>query len=158
MNTLTLTELIGCSLLGALLPDVIRIIKNKDNVDIPEFLKHPNFWLSLSLLIIISIVANLLASPKTVQEAIAFAYGAPEFLSKILSGKTSDGSGGPPSSPASARAKANIALLDSLKEKRLKATGDIKIDIDKYDLDFLTLKDSDVKAASLPSIREWWGS
>lgn len=158
MNTLTLTELIGCSLLGALLPDVIRIIKNKDNVDIPEFLKHPNFWLSLSLLIIISIVANLLASPKTVQEAIAFAYGAPEFLSKILSGKNGPGPGGPPPAPAKPGTDADTALAESFKDKKFRTTQEFKIDFDKFNLDIHALNDSAVKVAKIPSIREWWGS
>lgn len=158
MNTLTLTELIGCSFLGALLPDVIRIIKNKDNVDIPEFLKHPNFWLSLSLLIIISIVANLLASPKTVQEAIAFAYGAPEFLSKILSGKNGPGPGGSPPPPAKPKTGTDTALAESFKDKKLRTTQEFKIDFDKYNMDFLTLNDSAVKVSKIPSIREWWGS
>lgn len=157
MATLTLIELLGCSLFGALLPDAIRIAKNKDSIDIPEFLKHPNFWLSLTVLIIISIAANLLANPKSVQEAIAFAYGAPEFLTKLLSGKNGNGPGGSSASPAATKSEANKVLLESLKEKRFKITGDAKIDTDKLDIDFFALKDADVKAVKIPSIREWWG-
>ncbi len=158
METLTLIELIGCSLFGALLPDAIRIAKNKDNVDIPEFLKHPNFWLSLAILIVISFAANLLASPKTVQEAIAFAYGAPEFLTKLLSGKNGNGASGPP--PSQARTRTDIArdLSESLKDKRLKSTQGIKFETDKYDMEFLNLNGPAVKVAKLPSIREWWAS
>lgn len=155
MTTLTLIELLGCSLFGALLPDAIRIAKNRDSMDIPEFLKHPNFWLSLAVLIIISIGANLLANPKSALEAIAFAYGAPEFLTKLLS----SGPGGPPPpSSGGSRIGADIILPKSAKDKRLRVTGDVKIDTEKFDADFLTFKDADVKVAKIPSIREWWGS
>lgn len=76
----------GC--VGGALPDVIRIIKGRYS-DTPGYLKAPMFWFGLLLLIALGGFVAWLGAPKEIKEALAYGYGGPEVLSRLLSVKDS---------------------------------------------------------------------
>lgn len=73
--------LLGC--LGGLLPDVIRIIKNRHKLSIPEFLRTGNFWLGLTLMVAIGGLAAWIFSPSSAKEAVIYGYAAPQLFSSL---------------------------------------------------------------------------
>jgi hypothetical protein len=76
--------LIGC--LGGLIPDALRIIKNRHEPQVPEYLRSVTFWLGLLLLVILGGLAAWLGEAANVKQALAYGFAAPEFISRILSG------------------------------------------------------------------------
>lgn len=76
--------LIGCA--GGLIPDALRIIKNRHDPKVPEYLRSVSFWIGLLLLVILGRLAARLGEAANVKQALAYGYAAPEFISKILSG------------------------------------------------------------------------
>jgi hypothetical protein len=78
-------SLIACGCIGALLPDIIRLIKNRYDPTVPGYLKGIKFWISLLFLVLIGGLATWLSNAHEVKEALAYGYGAPEFLSRLLS-------------------------------------------------------------------------
>lgn len=79
--------LAGC--IGGLLPDILRIIKNRYKKKPPSYLKSRNFWLGVFLLVALGgLAASLLAqSPK---DALAYGFAAPEIFSRLAS-KSAEG-------------------------------------------------------------------
>ena len=78
----------GC--VGGVLPDLVRFIKGRYK-DTPDYLKSPMFWVGLLLLIGLGGFVAWLGGAKEVKEALAYGYGGPEVLSRLLSVKGSDG-------------------------------------------------------------------
>jgi len=76
--------LIGCA--GGLIPDALRIIKNRHDPQVPEYLRSVTFWIGLLLLIILGGLAAWLGEAANVKQALAYGFAAPEFISRILSG------------------------------------------------------------------------
>jgi hypothetical protein len=76
--------LIGCA--GGLIPDVLRIIKNRYEPKVPEYLRSVTFWIGLLLLVILGGLAAWLGDAANVKQALAYGFAAPEFISRILSG------------------------------------------------------------------------
>lgn len=76
--------LIGCA--GGLIPDALRIIKNRHDPNIPEYLRSVTFWIGLLLLVILGGLAAWLGEAANVKQALAYGFAAPEFISRILSG------------------------------------------------------------------------
>lgn len=83
---------VGCA--GALLPDLIRIAKNRYDPGLPAYLKSPNFLLGLLVLIILGGIAAIVVQPMTWHAALAYGYAAPELISRALSERTPKGGGG----------------------------------------------------------------
>jgi len=75
--------LIGCA--GGLIPDVLRIIKNRYDPEVPEYLRSATFWLGLLLLVILGGLAAWLGEAANVNQALAYGFAAPEFISRVLS-------------------------------------------------------------------------
>lgn len=85
MSTIPWTMiLIGCA--GGLIPDILRIIKNRYNPKMPKYLQRVSFWIGLLLLVIIGGLAAWLGEAANVKQALAYGFAAPEFISRILSG------------------------------------------------------------------------
>jgi|SRR5581483_3068030 len=78
----------GC--VGGALPDVIRIIKGRYG-DTPGYLKAPMFWFGLLLLVALGGFVAWLGGAKELKEALAYGYGGPEVLSRLLSVKETGG-------------------------------------------------------------------
>jgi hypothetical protein len=76
---------IGCC--GGIIPDVMRIIQSRYKAELPSYFSSWNFWLGLSLLVIIGGLAALLGKASDWRQALAIGYAGPEFLSRFLSSK-----------------------------------------------------------------------
>ncbi len=85
--------LLGCA--GGLLPDVLRLIKNRYE-KLETIYLQPSFWLGLILLIGLGGLCAWLGGATDFKAALAFGYGAPEAISKLLS---ASGSTATPPSP-----------------------------------------------------------
>jgi len=72
----------GC--IGGLLPDILRIIQNRYELTLPAYLKSGMFWLSLILLTFIGGFSAWLLAAGDVKQALAYGFGAPEIISKLL--------------------------------------------------------------------------
>lgn len=77
------TIIFGC--VGGLIPDILRIIQNRHNTRLPDYLKTGSFWLGLILLFLLGGFVAWLAGASTVKDALAFGFGGPEIISKLLS-------------------------------------------------------------------------
>jgi hypothetical protein len=82
MSNLTVI-LIGCA--GGLLPDLLRIIKNRHQPDLPPYLKSLNFYIGLICQIIVGGITALLLQASSLIQALAIGFSGPEFLTKLLS-------------------------------------------------------------------------
>jgi hypothetical protein len=78
--------LVGLGCLGGMLPDIIRIIKNRYQAELPDYLWHGNFWLGFFFLVFLGGLAAWLGAAKEYKDALAFGFAAPEFVSRLLSG------------------------------------------------------------------------
>lgn len=76
--------LIGCG--GGLIPDILRIIKNRYEPKVPEYLGSATFWIGFLFLLILGGLAAWLGEAANVKQALAYGFAAPEFISRILSG------------------------------------------------------------------------
>jgi hypothetical protein len=74
---------VGC--LGGLIPDALRLIQGRYAGSLPAYLSTPNFWVGLILLVLIAGLVTWFVPARDFKEALAFGYGAPEFLSRLLS-------------------------------------------------------------------------
>jgi hypothetical protein len=85
-DTLSLTWVLVLGGAGALLPDLLRIIKLRADPVTPAYLRWPRYWLSLLGLVGIGVLAAWLGRPASVAQALALSFAAPEFLTKLFAG------------------------------------------------------------------------
>ncbi len=78
--------LFGC--LGGLLPDVLRIIRTRYEMDTPAYLKSLNFWIGLVLLVLVGGLTAVLVQAQTPKDAVIYGYASPAILSQLASGLT----------------------------------------------------------------------
>jgi len=74
--------LIGCA--GGGLPDIVRIVQNRYEPNLPDYLKSANFWLGFILLLFLGAVAAWLGDAGSTKEALAYGFTAPEIISRLL--------------------------------------------------------------------------
>jgi hypothetical protein len=84
----------GCG--GALIPDLIRIAKTRNDSTLLPFLRSGQFLLSLAAMIVLSVLAVVLLGAESPREALAFGYGAPDLLTSALSSSSTTSSLPPP--------------------------------------------------------------
>jgi hypothetical protein len=77
--------LIALGAVGGALPDIIRITKGMHDPAIPTYLKSMNFYLGFVLLMGLGCLAAWLGQASAPKEALAYGYGAPELISRLLS-------------------------------------------------------------------------
>ena len=77
---------LGC--LGGLVPDALRLIKGRHEPNLPGYVRSANFWVGLLLLVFLGGLASWLLQANTVQSALAYGFGAPEILSRLLATST----------------------------------------------------------------------
>jgi hypothetical protein len=77
--------LFGFGCLGGALPDLIRLAQNRYKEDLPKYLWSGRFWLGFLALVGLGGLAEWLGGATGVKEALAFGYGGPELLSRLLS-------------------------------------------------------------------------
>jgi len=80
---MTITTMVALGCVGGLLPDVIRLVKNRDNSAVPDYLKVPMFWVGFVLLVGMGGFAAWLLGAQDLKQAVAFGYAAPELLSNL---------------------------------------------------------------------------
>ena len=77
--------LLGC--LGGLVPDVLRIIKNKNNKDVLKCFKNFTYWVVLILQVALGGFAVYILSTASIVKALAVGFSAPEIIGSLLSKK-----------------------------------------------------------------------
>jgi len=78
-------KLIALGCVGGAVPDVIRIIQNRYNLELPKYLWSPNFWLGFVLLVLLGGAASYLGGATDYKTALSFGFAAPEVISRLLS-------------------------------------------------------------------------
>lgn len=76
---------LGC--IGGLLPDILRIVNNRHERDLPEYFGYKNFWLSIVLLTLLGGFAAYLLGAADVKQALAYGFTAPEIFSRFSAGR-----------------------------------------------------------------------
>jgi hypothetical protein len=72
---------IGCA--GGVIPDLIRIAKSRYDTTFADYLKRPNFWVGLAVLVGLGGLAVLIGGVTTVPQALIYGYAAPELFSRL---------------------------------------------------------------------------
>ncbi len=76
--------LLGC--VGGVLPEVLRIIRNMHEVDIPSYLGKWGFWLGMILLILVGGVTAWALASANAKDALIYGYASPQILSQLAGG------------------------------------------------------------------------
>jgi hypothetical protein len=74
--------ILGC--IGGLLPDVLRLVKGRYK-GFSSYWREPSYWLGLMLLIALGGFAAWIGEAKEAVQALAYGFGAPEVITKLLS-------------------------------------------------------------------------
>jgi hypothetical protein len=77
--------LLGC--LGGLLPDILRIIKNREQANVLDCFKHFTYWVVLILQILLGGFAVYILSTASITKALAIGFSAPEIIGSLLAKK-----------------------------------------------------------------------
>jgi hypothetical protein len=72
---------LGCA--GGILPDVLRIIKERNSEELPVYLRRSVFWIGLVLLVAVGGLAAWLLGAQDAKQAVAYGFAAPELLSRL---------------------------------------------------------------------------
>jgi len=81
--TATDPSLIAVGCVGGLLPDIIRIIKNRHSGELPTFFRMSSFWLGLVGLVILGGLAVWVLGAAHPREALIIGFTAPEVFSNL---------------------------------------------------------------------------
>jgi len=71
----------GC--IGGFLPDLLRFIKGRTK-GFPDYWSKPSFWLGLIFLVALGGFTAWVGGANEVKVALAYGYGAPEVLSRLI--------------------------------------------------------------------------
>lgn len=78
---ITSVFVLGC--LGGLLPDILRIIRNRNKPHLPTYLRKGNFWLGVLLLMAIGGITAWILEAKTAKDALIYGFASPQILSHL---------------------------------------------------------------------------
>jgi hypothetical protein len=78
-------EVLLFGMAGGLLPDVIRIVRERHDPAVPPFLKSPKFYLSLALGVLLGGFAAWLLQAGTTKDAVIYGFAAPELMTRLAS-------------------------------------------------------------------------
>lgn len=76
--------LLGC--LGGVLPDILRIIRNKNTGRLPATFKKGGFWLGVVLQIGVGGLTAWILSSANAKDALIYGYASPQVLSQLAAG------------------------------------------------------------------------
>lgn len=102
-------------LIGGLLPDAIRIINNRYNPVLPEYLKSPSFYIGTLFLVVLGGGAAFLLQADSVVDALAMGYSAPQIVSSVLQQKANIIA--PPTGGGEAGTRGGSTLLEPEEKK-----------------------------------------
>jgi len=91
---MTLPQTLLWGALGGMLPDVIRLVRQRHNEALPPYLKRGNFYVGLALAVVLGAATAALLEAGSVAEALAYGFGAPELLTRLLSRAGTDAGAG----------------------------------------------------------------
>ncbi len=80
--------LLGC--LGGLMPDILRLIRNRHRIDIPKYLGTFNFWLGTILLVGVGGLTAWLLNAGTAKDALIYGFASPQLLSQLAASATTE--------------------------------------------------------------------
>lgn len=80
MTTLTL---VLCGMVGGLLPDTLRVVKERYDPVVPPFLRSPKFYAGLLLQVLLGGFAAWLLQAETIKAAVIYGFAAPELLMRL---------------------------------------------------------------------------
>jgi hypothetical protein len=86
--------MIVCGAIGGLIPDILRIIQNRYDASIPEYLKSGKFYLSLFFLLLIGGALAWILGASEIKQALAYGFGGPEVISRLLGRAAGNGDRG----------------------------------------------------------------
>jgi len=78
-------EVLLFGMAGGLLPDVIRIVRERHDPTVPPFLKSPKFYVSLGLGVLLGGFAAWLLQAGTTKDAVIYGFAAPELMTRLAS-------------------------------------------------------------------------
>ena len=74
--------ILGC--VGGLLPDALKIIKNRYESTLKKYLKTPQFWVGFLLLVGLGGLIAWLFGATGAKEALLFGYAGPQLLERAV--------------------------------------------------------------------------
>lgn len=80
--------LLGC--VGGLLPDILRLIRNRYQIQVPAYLRQTNFWIGVILLVLIGGLTAWILGSGSSKDALIYGYASPQILSQLAAGATSE--------------------------------------------------------------------
>jgi len=80
--------LLGC--LGGLLPDLLRIVRNRHKVHMPAYLRKGNFWLGAVLLVLVGGLAAWVLGAASAKDALIYGYASPQLFSHLAGSLSSE--------------------------------------------------------------------
>jgi hypothetical protein len=110
--------LIGC--LGGLLPDALRIARNRYEIKVLDYLARPQFWLGVLILALVGGLTAWVFDLAAAKDALIYGYAAPAVISQLVASIMPDGqklstlrgaTGGPMRSMAPAEPQGAFNLL-----------------------------------------------
>lgn len=82
-----MNEFFWYGLIGGALPDLIRIVNNRYNQSLPDYLKSPSFYIGFTVLLVLGVGTVQVLGADSIQEALALGYSAPQVISSLLGAK-----------------------------------------------------------------------
>ncbi|MFM7089368.1 MAG: hypothetical protein ACKOZZ_01025 [Bacteroidota bacterium] len=79
-----MNEFLVFGLVGGAIPDLLRLINNRYQLQIPAYLKSVNFYMGFFFLLILGMVTVQLLDAKSITEALSYGYAAPQIISGLL--------------------------------------------------------------------------
>jgi len=74
--------LVGC--LGGVLPDILRIIRNRLDPNLPAYLKSINFWVGLVLLVLLGGATAWILEAASAKDALVYGFASPQIISQLV--------------------------------------------------------------------------
>lgn len=73
---------LGC--IGGLLPDVLRIVKDRYQRSWPDYWKYGPYWVGIALMVVIGGALAAFLDATAAKEALAYGFSGPEILTRLL--------------------------------------------------------------------------
>ena len=87
-------EVLLFGMAGGLLPDVIRLVRERHDPAVPLFLKSPKFYISLGLGLLLGGFGAWLLQAGTTKDAVLYGFAAPELMTRLASSASPGPEGG----------------------------------------------------------------
>lgn len=79
-----MNEFLVYGLIGGAIPDLLRIINNRYQLQLPSYLRSLNFYMGFFFLLILGMVTVQLLGANNITEALSYGYSAPQIISGLL--------------------------------------------------------------------------